>query len=71
MSKRKDGQPQGKYINAIHAEVEREYCWPRMCENLWREACGRGRSASGACCSASGKRKFVVTADSKHDLATL
>ena len=40
------------HIKAIHAEVQQEYGWPRM----WKELLARG------------KRKFVVTTDSKHNL---
>ena len=61
------------HIRAIHKEVKGEYGWPRM----WRALQSRGIKASkervrkmmkqyGIC--ARGKRKFVVTTDSKHNL---
>ena len=60
-------------IRAIHAEVKGEYGWPRM----WKELLGRGirvgkqrvqqlMQTHGI--KARGKRKFVVTTDSKHAL---
>ena len=62
------------HIRAIHAEFKQEYGWPKM----WKELLGRGirvgkervrklMQLHGI--KARGKRKFVVTTDSKHDLA--
>lgn len=61
------------HIRATHKKVKGEYGWPRM----WRALQARGIKASkervrkmmmqyGIC--ARGKRKFVVTTDSKHNL---
>ena len=61
------------HIKAIHAEVRQEYGWPR----IWKELVARGirvgkervrnlMQRHGI--KARGKRKFVVTTDSKHDL---
>jgi transposase InsO family protein len=61
------------HIKAIHAEVKGEYGWPRM----FRELVARGMRVGKARVQrlmqrhgikARGKRKFVVTTDSKHDL---
>jgi putative transposase len=61
------------HIRAIHAEVKGEYGWPRM----WKELLGRGirvgkervqRTMKIHGIKARGKRKFVVTTDSKHKL---
>jgi transposase InsO family protein len=61
------------HIKAIHAEVKGEYGWPRM----FRELVDRGLRVGKARVQrlmqrhgikARGKRKFVVTTDSKHDL---
>ena len=61
------------HIKAIHAEVRGEYGWPRM----FRELVARGMRVGKARVQrmmrqhgikARGKRKFVVTTDSKHDL---
>jgi len=61
------------HICAIHAEVKGEYGWPKM----WKELLARGirvgklRVQKLMQChgiKAKGKRKFVVTTDSKHDL---
>ena len=61
------------HIRAIHAEVRHEYGWPRV----WKELLARGirvgkdrvqhlMQAHGI--KARGKRKFVVTTDSRHKL---
>ena len=61
------------HIRAIHAEVRGEYGWPKM----WKELVARGirvgkervrRTMQEHGIKARGKRKFVVTTDSKHDL---
>jgi transposase InsO family protein len=61
------------HMRAIHAEVRQEYGWPRM----WKELLGRGhrvgkervrRLMSQHGIRARGKRKFVVTTDSRHNL---
>jgi putative transposase len=61
------------HIRGIHAEFKGEYGWPR----IWRELLSRGirvgkdrvqRQMSEHGIKARGKRKFVVTTDSKHDL---
>ena len=61
------------YIKAIHAEVKQEYGWPRM----WKELVARGFRVGKERVTklmrlhgikARGKRKFVNTTDSKHDL---
>ena len=61
------------HIRAIHIEVKAEYGWPRM----WKELRARGlrigkervrRLMQRHGIQARGKRKFVVTTDSKHDL---
>lgn len=61
------------HILAIHAEVKQEYGWPKM----WKELLARGirvgkervrRLMQRHGIKARGKRKFVVTTDSKHDL---
>lgn len=61
------------HIRAIHAEVRQEYGWPRMTKEL----CARGhrvgkervrRLMQQHGIKARGRRKFVVTTDSKHDL---
>ena len=61
------------YIRAIDAEVKGEYGWPR----IWRALMAKGVSASKERVRklmqlngiyARGKRKFVVTTDSKHNL---
>lgn len=60
-------------IRAIHAEVKGEYGWPRM----WKELLAQGlrvgkervrRLMQRYGIQARGKRKFVVTTDSKHNL---
>ena len=61
------------HIRAIHAQVRGEYGWPKM----WKELVARGirvgkervrRTMQEHGIKARGKRKFVVTTDSKHDL---
>ncbi|MGH6932455.1 MAG: IS3 family transposase [Dongiaceae bacterium] len=61
------------HIRAIHAEVKQEYGWPKM----WKELLARGirvgkervrRLMQRHGIKARGKRKFVVTTDSRHDL---
>ncbi len=61
------------HIRSIHAQVKGEYGWPRM----WKELLGRGirvgkervqRTMKIHGIKAQGKRKFVVTTDSKHKL---
>ena len=61
------------HIRAIHAEVKGEYGWPR----LWKELLAHGirvgkdrvqRLMKMHGIKARGKRKFVVTTDSRHDL---
>ena len=61
------------HIKAIHAEVKHEYGWPRM----WKELVARGmrvgkdrvrKLMQRHGIKARGKRKFVVTTDSKHNL---
>lgn len=61
------------HIRAIHAEVKGEYGWPRV----WKELLARGirvgkdrvqRLMKAHGIKARGKRKFVVTTDSKHSL---
>ena len=61
------------HIKAIHAEVKQEYGWPKM----WKELVARGirvgkervrKLMQRHGIKARGKRKFVVTTDSKHDL---
>ena len=61
------------HIKAIHAEVKQEYGWPKV----WKELLARGvrvgkervrKLMRRHGIKARGKRKFVVTTDSKHDL---
>ena len=61
------------YIRAIQAEVKGEYGWPKM----WKELVARGirvgkervrKLMQRHGIKARGKRKFVVTTDSKHNL---
>jgi transposase InsO family protein len=61
------------HIRAIHVEVKQEYGWPKM----WKELVARGirvgkervrRMMQEHGIKARGKRKFVVTTDSKHKL---
>ena len=60
-------------IKAIHAEMKGEYGWPR----IWKELLARGirvgkervrRLMQQHGVRARGKRKFIVTTDSKHNL---
>ena len=60
-------------IRAIHTEVRGEYGWPK----IWKEVVARfirvgkervRRTTQERGIKASGKRKFVVTTDSKHNL---
>jgi putative transposase len=61
------------HIKAIHAEVKHEYGWPKM----WKELLARGirvgkervrimMQRHGI--KARGKKKFVVTTDSRHNI---
>lgn len=61
------------HIKAIHTEVKQEYGWPKM----WKELVARGirlgkervrKLMQRHGIKARGKRKFVVTTDSKHNL---
>jgi transposase InsO family protein len=61
------------HIKAIHAEVKQEYGWPKM----WKELLARGirvgkervrKLMKQHGIKARGKKKFVVTTDSKHNL---
>ena len=61
------------HIKAIHGEFKQEYGWPKM----WKELVARGirvgkervrKMMQLHGIKARGKRKFVVTTDSKHDL---
>jgi putative transposase len=61
------------HVRAIHAQVKGEYGWPRM----WKELLARGirvgkqrvqRLMHEHGIRARGKKKFIVTTDSKHDL---
>lgn len=61
------------HIRAIHAEVKGEYGWPKM----WKELLARDirvgklrvqKLMQRHGIKARGKRKFVVTTDSRHDL---
>ena len=61
------------HIKAIHAEVKQEYGWPKM----WKELVARGirvgkervrKNMQRHGIRARGKRKFIVTTDSKHKL---
>jgi putative transposase len=61
------------HIRAIHAEVKQEYGWPKM----WKELVARGirvgkervrRMMKEHGIKARGKRKFVATTDSRHNL---
>jgi putative transposase len=62
------------HIRAIQADTKGEYGWPRV----WKELLARGirvgkarvqRIMQAYGIKARGKRKFVLTTDSKHDLA--
>ena len=61
------------HIKAIHCEVKEEYGWPKM----WKELLARGirvgkervrKLMQRHGIKARGKKKFVVTTDSKHNL---
>ena len=61
------------HILAIHAEVKHEYGWPKM----WKELVARGTRVGKERVrkmmklhgiKAKGKKKYVVTTDSKHNL---
>ncbi len=61
------------HIRAVHAEVGQEYGWPRMAKELvarghrvGKERVRQTMQRHGI--QARGRRKFVVTTDSKHDL---
>ena len=61
------------HIRAIHAEVKHEYGWPKMCKELLARGIRVGKARVQKTMQrhgikARGKRKFVVTTDSKHDL---
>ena len=61
------------HIKAIHAEVKQEYGWPRMCKELLARGIRVGKDRVRKLMQrhgikARGKRKFVVTTDSKHNL---
>jgi putative transposase len=61
------------HIRAIHAEVKQEYGWPKMCKELVARGIRVGkarvrRMMKEHAIKAMGKRKFVVTTDSKHNL---
>jgi len=71
--KRIDDTPLLANIRAIHAEVKGEYGWPRMWKELQdrdvrvgKERVRRLMKLHGI--QARGKKKFVVTTDSKHNL---
>ena len=61
------------HIRAIHAQVKGEYGWPKMHKELvargirvGKERVRRVMQQHGI--KAKGKKRFVVTTDSKHDL---
>jgi len=61
------------HIKAVHVDSKGEYGWPRIWRELqasgvrvWKERVRRLMKAHGI--KARGKRKFVVTTDSKHKL---
>ena len=61
------------HIRATHAEVKQEYGWPKMCKELVARGIRVGkervrRMMQDHGIKARGKRKFVVTTDSKHKL---
>ena len=61
------------HILAIHAEVKQEYGWPKMCKELLARGIRVGKERVRKLMQlhgikARGKRKFVVTTDSKHNL---
>ena len=72
-NRRISGEALLAHIRAIHVEVKQEYGWPKM----WKELVARGirvgkervrRMMQEHGIKARGKRKFVVTTDSKHKL---
>jgi putative transposase len=72
-SKRVNGAVLLAHIKVIDAQVKGEYGWPRM----WRELQARGilvgksrvhQTMKAHGIKARGKRKFVVTTDSRHNL---
>ncbi len=72
-NKRITGEALLVYIKAIHAEVKQEYGWPRMCKELVARGIRVGKERVRKLMQrhgikARGKRKFVNTTDSKHDL---
>jgi putative transposase len=61
------------HIKAIHAEVKQEYGWPKMWKELVAREIRVGKERVRKLMQrhgikARGKRKFVVTTDSKHNL---
>jgi putative transposase len=61
------------HIKAIHAEVKREYGWPRMAKELVARGVAVGKDRVRKLMQrhgikARGKKKYVVTTDSKHAL---
>lgn len=61
------------HIRAIHAEVKQEYGWPKMWKELMARDIRVGKERVRKLMKlhgirARGKRKFVVTTDSKHNL---
>ena len=61
------------HIKAIHAEVKREYGWPRMAKELVARGVAVGKDRVRRLMQrhgikARGKKKYVVTTDSKHAL---
>ncbi len=73
MNKRISDEALLVHIKAIHAEVKQEYGWPKR----WKELVARGirvgkervrKLMQRHGIKARGKRKFVVTTDSKHNL---
>ncbi len=72
-TKRITGEALLVHILAIHAEVKGEYGWPRMCKELLARGMRVGKERVRRLMQrhnikARGKKKFVVTTDSKHDL---
>ena len=62
------------HIRVIHAEVKGEYGWPKMHKELLARGIRVGKLRVKKLMQrhgikARGKRKFVVTTDSKHDLS--
>jgi putative transposase len=61
------------HVRAIHAELKQKYGWPKMCKELVAHGIRVGkqrvrRMMKEHSIKARGKRKFVVTTDSKHNL---